>query len=328
MTGAPVRLGVLGCADIAVRRVLPAVASLPNISTVAVASRDVGRARAVTERFGGAAVEGYQRLLDRDDIDAVYLPLPSGLHVDWIRRAIHAGKHVLAEKPLTTSVADTVAVTAAAAEAGLVLRETYMFVHHSQHARVRDLVADGCVGDLRSFTATFALPARAPGDIRYRRELGGGALLDVGGYPLRAALHFLGERLELVGATARHDDGLGVDVGGAALVRRPDGVTGQLAFGMEHYYASRYELHGSAGRLVLEHVFTPPADHRPVVRLERDGRRDEIVLPPDDQCRNALAGFADAVLRGGPITDDTIVAQAKLVEACRAADPRWSEGMS
>ncbi|TDB69965.1 Gfo/Idh/MocA family protein, partial [Micromonospora sp. KC721] len=156
----PVRLGLLGCADIALRRVLPAVAALDSVRLTAVASRTMAKATAVAERFGGVPIAGYDQLLARADIDAVYIPVPTGLHATWIRRALAAGKHVLAEKPLTSCQADTADLVATAEKAGLVLMENYMFVHHGQHAAVRRLVTGGAIGELRSFSATFTIPAR------------------------------------------------------------------------------------------------------------------------------------------------------------------------
>jgi NDP-hexose-3-ketoreductase len=320
-------LGVLGCADVAARRVLPAVAATAGITLTAVASRTPAKAQAFATRFGAAAVHGYDRLLAREDVDAVYLPLPSGLHGHWIARSLAAGKHVLAEKPLTTELDETARLVVQARRAGLVLRENYMFVHHRQHDEVRRRLADGQIGGLRSFAATFAIPARAPDDIRYRRELGGGALLDVGGYPLRAALHFLGPDLEVAGASLSYDERLGVDVAGGVLLRRADGVTAQLTFGLDHRYTSAYQLLGSTGSLSVDHVFTTPAHHQPVIRLDRQERGEQVVLASDDQYTASVAAFVHAVERGD-LADDTILAQADLLHRCRLAAGRPSSPSS
>ncbi len=327
LSGGAIRLGLLGCADVASRRVLPAVLATEGITLAAVASRNLAKAQAVAGQFGGVAGEGYEWLLDHDGIDAVYLPLPAGLHYPWIRRALEAGKHVLAEKPLTTSLAESAQLIGLAQAAGLVLRENFMFVHHSQHEFVRNAVASGMIGDLRSITATFAIPARPAGDIRYQRELGGGALLDVGGYPLRAAQLLLGQQLEVVGAALRFEESLGVDVGGGALLQRDDGVIGHLGFGLQHRYTSTYQLLGSTGQLSVEHAFTPPATHRPSVRLQRQDHQEEFVLAPDDQCANAVAAFVHAI-RNGPLVDDSILAQAALVDGChRGSTDRGSAAL-
>jgi dTDP-3,4-didehydro-2,6-dideoxy-alpha-D-glucose 3-reductase len=315
---AALRMGVLGCADVAARRVLPAMAAVRDVVPHAVASRTPNKAAALAGKFGARPVTGYEALLDADDIDAVYLPLPSGLHAEWIERALLAGKHVLAEKPLTTTAADTERLLELAARQGLVLAENFMFPRHSQHAAIGHLLADGAIGRLRALSATFAIPARPRDDIRHRAELGGGALLDVAGYPLRAAQMFLGTKLTVAGAALDHDGTLGVDLGGAAVLAGDGGVTATLTFGLQHAYTARYQILGSTGRLTLDHAFTPPAAHRPVVLLERQDRREEITLPADDQYARSVEFFACAV-RGEVVPDtETTIAQARLVDEIRA----------
>lgn len=313
VAGRPVRLGVLGCADIAVRRVLPALATVPGVTLAAVASRSGARAAQVTDRFGGDPLEGYDALLARPDVDAVYVPLPAALHAPWVEKALAAGKHVLAEKPLTTCVADTARLVGAARAAGLVLRENVMFVHHPQHHHARRLLREGAVGEVRTVVAAFAIPPRPAHDIRYRPELGGGALFDVGSYPLHAARFLLGDGLEVVGATLRTDGDRGVDVSGTALLAGPGGVTAQVYFGMEHHYTSRYEVVGSAGRLTVDRAFTPPADHRPTLVVERSDGTERLELEPFDQCAGTLDAFVRAVAAGAGTAGEAIVRQAELI---------------
>jgi dTDP-3,4-didehydro-2,6-dideoxy-alpha-D-glucose 3-reductase len=316
----PVRFGVIGCADIAWRRTLPALTAAGDARLVAVASRDGAKARRFTDRFGGDPLDSYQALLDRPDVDAVYLPLPAVLHAEWIRRALLAGKHVLAEKPLTTDHRTATELVRLARDRGLLLFENVMFLQHSQHAAVRRLVADGAIGRLRQFSSTFTIPPKPATDIRYQADVGGGALLDVGVYPIRAASYFLGPDLEVTGAVLRHDSRFGVVVSGAVLLHTPDGVSAQLTFGMEHSYRTSYELSGSTGRLALDRVFTPPAHHQPVVRVERQDHREELTLPADDQFANVVDLFVGAVRDGTDLSDaaDDSLRQAYLVDQVRA----------
>ncbi|MET9608688.1 Gfo/Idh/MocA family oxidoreductase [Streptomyces sp. NPDC006512] len=310
----PVRIGVLGCADIARRRMLPALRAASGTALVAVASRDAAKARDTAAEAGCEAVTGYGALLERPDVDAVYVPLPAALHATWVEAALRAGKHVLAEKPLTTDLADTRRLTALAGAAGLVLRENVMFVHHSQHAAVRALVAGGAIGELRSFRAEFTVPRLPDSDIRYDAALGGGALWDTGVYPVRAALHFLGDRLETEAAVlVRGGPGRAVDTAGTALLRTPEGVTAQLSFGLDHGYRSAYEITGSEGRVTVERAFTPPAGHPPTVRLERRTGVEEIGLAPDDQVLRTVAAFAaDVRAAAGP--EASLLRQAELLD--------------
>jgi NDP-hexose-3-ketoreductase len=311
-----VRVGVLGCADIAGRRMLPAMAGRPEIEISAVASRDLAKAEGFAGRFGGDPVRGYEALLERTDVDAVYIPLPAGLHAEWIMRSLAAGKHVLCEKPLVTAHDDAVKAVARARERGLLLMESFMFLRHSQHAEVRRLVAEGAIGDLRTFTGDFGIPPLPDGDIRYQAELGGSALLDVGVYPVRAAQLFLGPGVEVAGAYLRMDPEHKVDVAGNALLYDAEGVSAQLGFGFTHAYRSCYALWGSSGRIFVDRAFTPPNTLQPVIRLERQNRREERIVPADDQFANIAREFAQAVIDGAGFERhaESILRQSALVE--------------
>jgi dTDP-3,4-didehydro-2,6-dideoxy-alpha-D-glucose 3-reductase len=313
----PVRIGVLGCSAFAVRRMLPAFEAAADTAVVAVASRDLRKAVPLAQRYGCDAVDGYEALLSRPDVDAVYLPLPAALHAEWVGRAMRAGKHVLAEKPLTTSVSTTKQLLREAEDRGLALEENVLFVHHPQHDFAADLFASGAIGELRSFSATFTVPRLRDDDIRHDEALGGGALLDMGVYPVRAALHLLGGPLELIGS-ALEGESATVDISGAALLRGPNGVLVHVEFGMDHEYRAEYELRGSGGRILVDRAFTPPADWRPVVRLTRHGRTEDIELDPYDQVVAAIGAFAAAVRKGRCAWLECLE-QARLLE-----DIRWS----
>lgn len=310
-------LGVLGCADIAWRRMLPAFQANPHVRVAAVASRTGERAAKFAAEFGCDAVEGYQGLLDRDDVDAVYLPLPSALHAEWISRALTGGKHVLTEKPATTSTADTAALVALARANGLVVMENFMFLHHSRHERVLRLLADGAAGEIRSLHSTFTMPARPAGDIRLAAELGGGALLDNGAYPVRVAQLLLGPDLMVAGAHLMTDPRHGVDVAGAALLYRSDGVTAQLTFGMDHHYRNDYHVHGSDGRISVDRAFTPPADLATEITVARQGGDERVTLPAEDQCAKTVAAFVAAVRTGACPDAEAMLRQAALIDEIR-----------
>ncbi|MFI6079953.1 Gfo/Idh/MocA family protein [Streptomyces sp. NPDC051217] len=313
----PLRVGVLGCADIARRRILPAMAACDGVEIAAVASRDADRAARTAREFGCPAVDGYAELLALDEVDAVYAPLPAALHARWVEAALRADKHVLAEKPLTTERARTADLLALADARGLALMENVMFVHHPQHTAVRELLADGAIGALHGFQSAFTVPRRPAGDVRHDPDLGGGALWDTGVYPLRAALHLLGPELELVAALRSSGPEDRVDTGGAALLSTPAGVFAQLSYGLDHAYRSSYELVGSEGRITLDRAFTPPADHPPVIRVERASGTEEIVLEPHDQVAATLNAFASAA-RAGRAPRDAVadcLRQAALLES-------------
>ncbi|MCI3275041.1 Gfo/Idh/MocA family protein [Streptomyces cylindrosporus] len=319
---APLRVGVLGCGGIAMRRMLPAMARTPLVEIAAVASRDRDRAKAAATRFDAVALhgpDGYRHLLDRDDVDAVYVPLPPALHAPWTARALESGKHALVEKPMTTDARQAHDLADLAKSRSLVLMESFMFLHHSQHRAVGRLVDTGRIGELRCLTAEFGFPPLPPEDIRYRPDLGGGALLDAGVYTVRAAGLLLGDALSVVGSTLVSDPATGVDIRGDALLRAPGPATAHLSFGFTHAYRSAYTLWGSTGRIVVGRAFTPPPDHSPVLRVERQDHVEEVTLPPDDQFANLAARFAAMVLgQEDPAPErEAAVRQAELVDAVR-----------
>ncbi|MGC7102892.1 Gfo/Idh/MocA family protein [Amycolatopsis lurida] len=290
-----VRIGVLGASSIAWRRMLPVLRDDPGLELVAVASRDRDKAGRFAAEFGCEAVHGYEALLDRDDLDAVYVPVPNSLHYRWAREAILSGRHVLTEKPMTTSAADTAELAKLAAGNGVVLRENIAFLHHGLHQRVADLVRGGRIGELRHVDAAFCFPPLPADDVRYQPELGGGALLDLGVYVARLSQYFLGEELTVAGAVLRTDPATGVDVSGSAVLHSPAGQTAALTFGFEHSYRSHYLLWGSTGRLSVDRAFTPPHTHAPVVRVEEQDRTEETTFPAEHQFAASAAAFAAAV---------------------------------
>lgn len=314
------RFGVVGCGDFAWRTMVPAM-ERAGVRPVAFASRDAAKAQRFAARFGGAAVEGYDRLLERDDIDAVYLALPTGLHHAWGRAALESGRHVLSEKPLTVTAAEAEDLVALAAARGLWFADNFGFVHHSQHTAVRTMIADGLVGEPLKFSATFGIPARAADDVRMRAELGGGALLDLGVYTARAARLVFGEDPAVAGATLRTDEASGVDLTGAALLAYPDGRSAELSFGFGLSYVSAYSVWGSAGRLTVERAFTPPPTFAPTVRLERQDTVHRTTLPVDDQFANLVRAFGEAVRDKADVTGPgaALVRQARLVDRIRDA---------
>jgi NDP-hexose-3-ketoreductase len=323
---APVRFGVLGCADFAWRRMLPTLVESPHAQLIAVASRDGAKAATFADRFGCGAVRGYETLLASSEIEAVYLPLPAMLHATWIEQAIESGKHVLAEKPLSGDPETTARLLRLARSRGLVLLENVAFPHHAQHATIQKLLADGAIGEVRDFSSAFTIPPVAAHDIRYQPDVGGGALLDIGMYPIRAAIHYLGDQLEITAAVLRRHGGTGAVVAGRILAHTPAGVTADLHFGMAHSYRTSCEFAGSEGRVLLDRVFTPPPAFQPVVRIERQDHREELTLRADDQLANVVTCFARAVRTGGAAEawDKATLRQARLVAAAEEKALRFT----
>lgn len=218
------RIGILGTSDIAFRRFLPALQKCEDLTYAGVATRTPEKGKPFQEAFGGEIYDGYASLLEDKSIEAVYVPLPPALHFEWGKKALESGKHLFMEKPFTTSLAETEALLALAEEKGLAVHENYMFLYHSQLTEIQKRIADGSLGKLRLIRAAFGFPKRSEGDFRYNKSLGGGALLDCGGYPVRLARELLGDTARVIQARLSQPEGYEVDLYGSAVLENDDGL--------------------------------------------------------------------------------------------------------
>jgi predicted dehydrogenase len=266
-----VRWGIIGTARIARSAFLPAVAEAGGVAA-AVAGRDPAR---TTEWAGangiGRAVTGYQPLIDDPEVDALYIPLPNGLHAEWTISALRAGKPVLCEKPLTGSPAETEQVLAVAAQTGTPLWEAFVFPFHDQMARIRGLLASGVIGDLREIQSNYHFPLRdTEHDIRMSAELAGGALYDVGCYPVWLARHLFAADPETVQANAIWDPG-GVDLAMWGYLGFPGDRRLLMSCGFRRAQDTFSRLLGTAGQIHITNAFHPgPADRFEVLTAGRD----------------------------------------------------------
>jgi predicted dehydrogenase len=255
-----VRWGILGAADIAVHKVIPAMAEAEMCSVDAIASRSKERARQTAERLGIPRSYGsYQDLLDDSDIEAVYIPLPNHLHLEWTLAAAAAGKHVLCEKPLAMSSADAQTMIDACDAAGVKLMEAFMYRLHPMWAEVRRLLEDGAIGEVVAIQSIFSYFNDDPADIRNIPEFGGGALYDIGCYPVNVARMLFNSEPTGVKSSIRRDPDFRTDIVTSAV----------LDFGGRHATftcSTRMEDHqwvgveGTEGRLVVEIPFNIPPD--------------------------------------------------------------------
>jgi predicted dehydrogenase len=207
------RWGILSTAKIAREHVIPAIQDSDNGNVAAIASRDLERATTLAKRVGAAHAFGsYEELLASEAIDGVYVPLPTSQHVEWAVKAADAGKHVLVEKPLALSADDIAPVIAARDRNGVVVSEAFMVFYHPQWEKVRELIADGAIGRLRHVQGAFTYFNIDPDNMRNRPDLGGGALPDIGVYPIVTTRLVTGEEPLRIQATVERDRTFGTDI--------------------------------------------------------------------------------------------------------------------
>ncbi len=292
---APVRWGILGTANIARAAFLPALRAAGG-RAVAVASRDKDAAEQWAARHGvERAVEGYDGLLGADDIQAVYIPLPNNLHAAWAMAALRAGKVVLCEKPLCTSVAETEAVLGVARETGGLLWEAFVFPFQRQMERVRELLAAGAIGEVRDIQSNYYFKLRDRHNIRLSPELFGGALNDVGCYPLRLAELIFGAAAEAAVAHAMWAPE-GVDEEMSAIASYPGGRRLVFSCGLLRPYDTFTRLMGTEGEIRVVNPYHPdPCDH---IEIRQAGRETiERVVGPAPSFTRAVEHI-HAVMRG------------------------------
>lgn len=275
-------------------------------------------ARGMQAEWGGEVWRGYGALLADPSVDAVYAPLPPALHFPWGRVALEAGKHVLMEKPFTTAEDATHELLGLSRARGLAVHENYMFAFHSQIAWIREKVASGELGEFRMARIDFGFPFRGGSDFRYSAALGGGALLDCGGYALKLAAMLLGDEARVVAARLERGRGLDVDLFGSATLESPRGAV-QVSFGMDNDYRCSLDVWGSEASLWTGRVLTAPAGLEPEVVIRRNGAEERAALPADDSFRKSIEHFARCV--ADPAEAEArrgeILRQAGLVEQVR-----------
>lgn len=235
-------------------------------------------------------------LISSDDIDAVYIPLPPALHFTWAKKALENGKHILLEKPFTTSLHDTDELLSIARKNELAVHENYMFVYHSQLEWIRDKLAEGVIGDVRLIRIDFGFPFRGANDFRYDKSLGGGALLDCGGYTLKLAGYFLGDTAEITACTKNFKEGFEVDIYGSATLTNKDNLTAQVSFGMDNSYRCSLDIWGSKGSISTDRILTAPVGFEPTVIISQGNEKQVFRLPPDDTFKKSIEHFADCIL--------------------------------
>lgn len=314
----PVRWGVLGCADIAVQKVIPGMMASVLSQVVAIASRSEEKASSTAQHLDIPKSYGsYQGLLDDPDVEAVYIPLPNHLHSQWTIAAAAAGKHVLCEKPLALSSAEARSMIAACDREGVMLMEAFMYRLHPVWVEVRRMVADGLIGDLMAIQSFFSYRNVDPEDIRNIAEYGGGALMDIGCYPVNVARMLFDAEPTNVKAFIRRDDVFGTDVVTSAILDF-DGRHASFTCSTQLEADQRVHLAGTTGRLLIEIPFNVPPDLGARVLLFAGG--DPPASPgvevhevaAADQYGLQADAFSRAVRNGGPVPTDPQDAVANL----------------
>jgi len=325
-----VRWGILGAASIAVRRAIPGMQKGEWCEIAAIASRDLAKAQQAAQSLGVAKAYGsYDELLADPTIEAIYNPLPNNLHVSWTARAAEAGKHVLCEKPIGVNAAHAEALIAVRDRTGVKIEEAFMVRTHPRWLRIRELIRGGRIGTLRAVSGSFTYFNREPKNIRNSVEFGGGALLDIGCYPVTLSRFVFGEEPTRVLGCIERDPEMKTDRLTSAILEFP---SGQATFtcSTQLAYHQRMALLGTTGRIDVERPINPPNDQPSRILID-DNPSDPTgagvtaeMIPTCDQF--AIQGdlFSRAIREGGEVA----VPLEDSVRNMRAIDAIFRSGES
>jgi predicted dehydrogenase len=311
------RIGILGAARIAPLALINPAKGNSEVVVAAVAARDASRAEAFAAKHDIARIhDDYHKLIADPDLDAVYNPLPNGLHGRWTRAALAAGKHVLCEKPFTANAAEAREIAELAAQSDRVVMEAFHYRYHPVALRVEEIIASGELGKLQRVEAAMCFPLPKFSDIRYNYSLAGGATMDAGCYAVHMARTFGGATPEVVSAQAKLRDPQ-VDRAMTAELQFPGEHTGRVRCSMWSSHLLQISAHvsGDRGELHVLNPVLPQLFHRLSVR-SADGKRAER-FPRRTSYAYQLDAFAAAVLRGEPVktTPEDAIENMTVIDA-------------
>lgn len=287
-----IRWGVLGCARIARMQVIPAILRAGNASLQAVASRDASKLAEFKELFGDfTAHTSYEALLADSSVDAIYVPLPNALHCEWAIRAMRAGKHVLCEKPLAMNSQEAAEMIQTARECGVLLMEAFMYRYTDRTRQIVRVLESGKLGKIKSINSTFRFLLDRTNTIKENPALGGGALYDVGCYPLN--LIGLVTASEPVSCVVECDKVNGVDVNLSAILRYEDGLIASLHCGFNAFGRMHSEIIGTEGMLESTDTFL---DNAGELILHTQAGREVIPVAASDRYGAEIEDFSAAIL--------------------------------
>ena len=336
------RIGILGAARIAERRVVPAIRKAANAVAVGIASRDSNRAQSFADRLGIPKAYGsYEALLDDADVDAVYIPLPNALHCEWTIKAAAHGKHVLCEKPFAASAAEVDEMIAACAARGVLLMEAFMYRFHPQNEKALELIRTGAIGTVKLVRTAFCFSIADETNIRLDPALAGGSLMDAGAYCVSVARMMIGAEPESALALAQVGAASGVDETMAGLLQFAAGTRPQVAsaavqdtgvvlpagplaafecsFRMP--YRAVYEVIGERGRIEVPSPFITNNNTMSIVLQHPDERAESFSFPAVDQYTLMVEHFAECVLAQRPLRYPPAEGRAQMqaLDALRAS---------
>lgn len=340
-----IKIGVLGPAEIAIRKTIPALIKCSDFEFVGVAiakeeerilvcdtrtnkqqettNISIEKAKEITKKFGGKIYLGYETLLKSKEIDAIYIALPPKLHHFWGKKALENNLHIFMEKPFTTSLKETEELVNLAKEKNLAISENFAFIYHPQIEKIQEIINNKQIGEIELIRSNFGFPLRSSNDFRYKKELGGGALLDCGCYTLKMAELLLGN-IKIESSLLFKQPDYEVDIYGAITATNDKNKIAQLSFSMNQQYKCELEIIGTKGYIKTDRIFTAPEDYIVRINVIVGTETQTIDVPPANQFLSSLLDFKNMIIDNKKKISsyENILKQSILVEKCLSGEQK------
>lgn len=320
-----VKFGIIGCSTIANRSTIPAIKKSRFATLEIIGSRSMSKAEEFAKKFDCSKFGTYEEVLEDNEVDAVYISIPNGLHEQWSKKAAKSGKHVLCEKSSVTSFDSALKVVKCCKENEVRIMEGFMFRFHPQHIKVLELIKKNEIGELFVFKGMYGFPPVSKKDIRYNVNLGGGVLNETGCYPIFASRMVFGEEPVGVVCNLYFDKEMNVDIKGHSYILYNNHKAAMLAFGFENSYQANYRIWGTHGIIELKRAYAVPPDFATVINVQSVDENKEISIDPSDHFKLMIDVFCQEILgidicRFNFETD--LINQARVMEAHRISNQK------
>lgn len=314
-----VNIGIIGCANIVEKHILGAFDTIRNGKIITIASRDGEKAKVWAKKINCDYDKSYEDLLERDDIDAVYIPLPIGLHREWVIQAAKAKKHIICEKSLADSFSSVKEMVKVCQKNKVVLYENFMCNHHPQHQRVGSLISNGIIGDAHLFKGFFGFPPLKENSFAYKKSLGGGSLNETGAYPVFMSRKILQSEPLSVTCSLFYDKIHDANIRGSVYMEFPKNKTALVAFGFDNMYQNNYSVWGSTGLINVNRAYSIPADMKPQIELVKQSSNERIDATAANQFTLIFNDFFNSILEKRKMDYSSLILQARVMEALRVS---------
>ena len=289
-----INIAVIGCSAIANKTVIPTIKSHPSFNLVIVGSRSIEKSATFAKKFDCRSGT-YDDVLNSTDVDAVYISLPTGLHYEWGKKALMAGKHILLEKPFTSILQEAENVINLADKKGLIAMEALPYVYHSYFVELKRLLDTKIIGDVKLIESSFGFPHLAADDIRYNAKIGGGAILDNLIYPLSASILLMGDNFISKSYNIVYNHKLNIDECGFLRLDWED-RSANINYGFGFSYKNKIDIWGTAGTISIDRAFTKPADMDADILINTNNKTETKTVPAVSQFYLMIEAFYNKVM--------------------------------